>query len=61
MKPMTLERDRGRCRAPTRSRYQVAAGLNGKAKAVQADGIPAKGSFLVRITTKPLPVPDPLD
>ena len=41
--------------------YRVAAGLHGKAKAVQPDGTPAKGSFLVRVTPKPLPVPDPLD
>jgi hypothetical protein len=42
-------------------RYQLAGGLNGKAKAVQPDGEPAKGSFLVRITRKPRPVPDPIE
>jgi hypothetical protein len=42
-------------------RYQISAGLQGKAKAVQPDGSKANGSFLVRVTSKPLPVPDPLD
>jgi hypothetical protein len=34
-------------------RYQVAAGLYGKAKAVTAGGGPAKGTFEVTITAKP--------
>ncbi len=42
-------------------RYQVAGGLNGKAKVVLADGSPAKGSFLVRITSRPKPVPNPIE
>jgi hypothetical protein len=33
--------------------YEVAAGLEGKAKAVSADGSPVKGKFLVTITSKP--------
>jgi hypothetical protein len=33
--------------------YEIAAGLNGKAKAVTADGGPVKGSFVVTISTKP--------
>ena len=33
--------------------YEIAAGLNGKAKAVTADGGPVKGSFVVTIPTKP--------
>jgi hypothetical protein len=33
--------------------YEVAAGLQGKAKAVTADGSPAKGEFAVTITSKP--------
>lgn len=33
--------------------YQVAAGLEGKAKAVTADGSPVKGEFVVTITSKP--------
>jgi hypothetical protein len=41
-------------------RYQVSAGLDGKAKAQLADGTPAKGSFLVRISSVPRPVPDPI-
>jgi hypothetical protein len=41
--------------------YQVAAGLHGKAKAVLPDGSPAKGSLPVRITSRPLPVPDPIE
>jgi hypothetical protein len=32
--------------------YELAAGLTGKAKAVTADGSPAKGSFVVTISTK---------
>jgi hypothetical protein len=42
-------------------RYQVAAGLDGKAKAVQADGSPARGSLLVRISSEPRPVEDPIE
>jgi hypothetical protein len=34
-------------------RYQVAAGLTGKAKAVTADGSPVKGEFVVTISAKP--------
>ncbi len=41
-------------------RYRVAAGLSGKARAVQADGTPVQGSFLVRVTSVPRPVPDPI-
>jgi hypothetical protein len=37
-------------------RYKVAAGLDGKAKAVLADGSPPKGSFIARVTRKPRPV-----
>jgi hypothetical protein len=37
-------------------RYRVAAGLDGKAKAVLADGSPPKGSFIARVTRKPRPV-----
>jgi hypothetical protein len=33
--------------------YQVSAGLNGKARAVTADGGAVKGSFVVTISTKP--------
>lgn len=33
--------------------YQVDAGLNGKAKAVTADGSPVTGSFAVKISTTP--------
>ena len=33
--------------------YEVAAGLQGKAKAVTADGSPVKGEFVVTITSKP--------
>jgi hypothetical protein len=33
--------------------YEVAAGLEGKAKAVTADGSPVKGEFVVTITSKP--------
>jgi len=33
--------------------YQVDAGLNGKAKAVTADGSPPTGSFAVKISTQP--------
>jgi hypothetical protein len=33
--------------------YQVDAGLNGKAKAVTADGSPPTGSFVVKISTQP--------
>jgi hypothetical protein len=33
--------------------YQVAAGLNGKAKAVTEDGSPPSGKFVVTISTKP--------
>jgi len=33
--------------------YRVAAGLQGKAKAVTADGGPVRGEFLATITTKP--------
>jgi hypothetical protein len=33
--------------------YQVGAGLNGKAKAVTADGNPPTGSFAVKISSKP--------
>jgi hypothetical protein len=33
--------------------YEISAGLNGKAKAVTADGGPVKGSFVVTISTKP--------
>jgi len=33
--------------------YQVAAGLEGKAKAVTKDGGPVKGQFVVTISTKP--------
>lgn len=33
--------------------YEVAAGLQGKAKAVTADGSPVKGEFVVTIATKP--------
>jgi hypothetical protein len=42
-------------------RYQIAAGLDGKAKAVQADGSPARGSLLVRISSEPRPIPDPIE
>jgi hypothetical protein len=42
-------------------RYLIAAGLDGKAKAVQADGSPAKGSFLVHVANQPRPVQDPLE
>jgi hypothetical protein len=34
-------------------RYRVAAGLNGKARAVLADGGDAKGTFVVAISSKP--------
>jgi hypothetical protein len=37
-------------------RYKVAAGLDGKAKAVLADGSAPKGSFIARVTRKPRPV-----
>jgi hypothetical protein len=33
--------------------YQVAAGLEGKAKAVTADGSPVRGEFVVTISSKP--------
>ena len=33
--------------------YEIAAGLNGEAKAVTADGGPVKGSFVVTVSTKP--------
>jgi hypothetical protein len=33
--------------------YELAAGLNGKAKAVTDDGSPVKGEFVVTITSKP--------
>ena len=33
--------------------YQLAAGLNGKAKAVTDDGSPVKGEFVVTISDKP--------
>ena len=33
--------------------YEVAAGLQGKAKAVTADGSPVKGEFVVTIASKP--------
>ena len=33
--------------------YEVAAGLDGKAKAVTADGSPVEGEFVVTISTKP--------
>jgi hypothetical protein len=33
--------------------YEVAAGLEGKAKAVTADGSPVKGQFVVTISSKP--------
>ncbi len=33
--------------------YQVAAGLDGKAKAVTATGTPVKGEFVVKITDRP--------
>lgn len=33
--------------------YEVAAGLEGKAKAVTTDGSPVKGEFVVTITSKP--------
>ena len=33
--------------------YQVAAGLEGKAKAVTRDGSPVKGEFVVTISSKP--------
>jgi hypothetical protein len=33
--------------------YEVAAGLEGKAKAVTADGSPVRGEFVVTITSKP--------
>ena len=33
--------------------YEVAAGLDGKAKAVTADGSAAEGSFVVTISDKP--------
>jgi hypothetical protein len=36
-------------------RYQVAAGLHGKAKATLLDGEPAGGSFVVRVSEKPRP------
>jgi hypothetical protein len=43
---------------PTRAgtytvRYEVAASLTGKAKAVTSDGSPVKGEFVVTITSKP--------
>jgi hypothetical protein len=34
-------------------RYQVSAGLFGKAKAVSAGGGPVKGSFDVKVSTRP--------
>jgi hypothetical protein len=34
-------------------RYEVAASLTGKAKAVTPDGSPVKGEFVVTITSKP--------
>jgi hypothetical protein len=34
-------------------RYEIAAGLNGKAKAVYAGGQPLNGTFVVNISTKP--------
>jgi hypothetical protein len=47
----------GAVRAGTYSlRYRVAAGLNGKAKAVLADGSAPKGSFIVQVTRNPKPV-----
>jgi hypothetical protein len=33
--------------------YELAAGLNGKAKAVTDDGSPVKGEFVVTVTNKP--------
>ena len=33
--------------------YELAAGLNGKAKAVSGDGGPAEGEFVVKISDKP--------
>ena len=33
--------------------YEVAAGLQGKAKAVTGDGSPVEGEFVVTITDKP--------
>jgi hypothetical protein len=33
--------------------YEIAAGVNGQAKAVTSDGGPVKGSFVVTISTKP--------
>jgi hypothetical protein len=33
--------------------YELAAGLNGKAKAVTDDGSPVKGEFVVTVTDKP--------
>jgi hypothetical protein len=33
--------------------YELAAGLNGKAKAVTDDGSPVKGEFVVTVTSKP--------
>ena len=33
--------------------YELAAGLNGKAKAVTQDGGPVEGEFVVTITDKP--------
>jgi hypothetical protein len=33
--------------------YEVAAGLQGKAKAVTPDGGPVRGEFVVTITSKP--------
>ena len=33
--------------------YELAAGLNGKAKAVTRDGGPVEGEFVVTITDKP--------
>ncbi len=33
--------------------YELAAGLNGKAKAVAEDGSPGEGEFVVTITDKP--------
>jgi hypothetical protein len=33
--------------------YEVAAGLDGKAKAVTQDGSPVEGQFIADISTKP--------
>jgi hypothetical protein len=41
--------------------YLISGGLNGKAKAVQADGSPAKGSLRVFITPRPHPVENPIE